>query len=328
LLLQGSFDAAAVLLAYSLEYHLKAAMLEVEDSWTTDERRLVEKSHNLKALYRSALQKGLLATSFVSFDFLEFAGDHFTRRYPSRAQELLSRKGYWSFGGQKLHTYDDAITQLDMALAELYGSARYTLGAHAIAGFGVSGSLADAFFHDNLFVLERLPAYRGAVEDEHHLNLDSDLLERPEALFARDRFPHPAKTLEGARELVKWHLAAFFRYPKKGEPDPDPSRLLSERSPLVPPLSHYSRWVVERAIREFGKGAVEVSENREEQEVVLRVFDRRAKKWHRSLVLRSGYIEGFIRNTENEAVVDRWFSATRGQFKRFRANLRIPPDHS
>ena len=84
-LLEGSFDAAAVLLAYSLEYHFKAAMSEVENSWTTDKRRLVEKSHNLKGLYRSALQKGLLATSFISLDFLEFAGDHFTRRYPSRA---------------------------------------------------------------------------------------------------------------------------------------------------------------------------------------------------------------------------------------------------
>jgi hypothetical protein len=42
----GSFDAAAVLLGYSIEYHLKAALHEIEDSRTPKERNLVKSSHD------------------------------------------------------------------------------------------------------------------------------------------------------------------------------------------------------------------------------------------------------------------------------------------
>jgi hypothetical protein len=325
LYLQGSHSAAAVLLAYAIEYHLKAAMIEVKSSWTPDERSIVEKSHDLKILYQACLRRGLLTKSYISPDFMDYAHDHFERRYPKREDNLLTSRGYWRFGGSLLQTYDDCILQLDLALAEHYGTLEHTMGAYAIGGILAARPLTDAFFHENVFALETLSDYKAVVRQNSRLNLDGALLDSPDLLFTRDNLPHPGVTIARAREVLEWDLAAYFRYPKKSEPDPDPARLLAKRSHDLPYGIHYSKWVIERACREFGRGSVDVTEVKERKEVVLWLFDRRAKKWYTSQVLRSGFVESLVRNEESERVVDVWFAKTREQFQHHRRNLRVPP---
>jgi hypothetical protein len=205
LVLQGRFDAASVLLAYSIEFHLKAALVEVEDEWSDADRRMVGRSHNLRELYQSALRKGLLKGSFISTDFLDFAHDHFERRYPTGARALGSRKGYYSFGPRKLHTYDDATIQLDSALADLYDSASYSLGVHAFKGFGVSSAIASAFFQGNVFALEKLAEQKALLDDEPHLNLNRELLVRPDALDS----PHRAPLVGIRRPHFVFHSVKF-----------------------------------------------------------------------------------------------------------------------
>ncbi len=324
LLLQGSFNAAPILLAYAIEYHLKAALAEVKEEWSTNERTLVRSKHDLVALYKACLDHALLKTSYVSFDFMRYAGDHFERRYPSGEDGVLAKHGFWSFGGSLLHTYDDCIVQLDAALAEVYHSREYLLGFHAVSGQGVSSQLLDAFFHDNVFAIERRQLYRVEPTPDENLNLDQSLLDRPTELFARDGLPPPSLSYSNSRRLLELDLAAFYRYRRKGEPDPDPIRVLSSWNLSQLPVN-YSRWVIERVIAAFGRVAVEVKVDQRGRSVVLTVFDRRAKKWHRSLVLRHANIERFIRNSENELLVDRWIDETRSSFRQLRRNVRVPP---
>jgi hypothetical protein len=224
-----------------------------------------------------------------------------------------------------LQTYDDCIIQLDQALAIDYGTPAYRLGFHAIAGAGVSAGLVDAFFHENIFALEDLPIYRAALVNESNLNVDSGSLDRPAQLFARESLRYPGFSQERATELLRWNLAAYFRYPKQDEPDPDPARLLANRNNILPAGLNYSKWVIDRFVKIFGQGAVELIEDKQQGNVVLNVFDRRAKDWHGQIGLRIGFIEPLIRNEANEILVEKWIANLQAQFSSRRQNLRIPP---
>lgn len=328
LLLQGSHYAAAALLAYAIEYHLKAALSEVQDTWTENDRKLVGRSHDLPSLYRACQNHSLLGGSHISVELLAYARDHFSRRYPRGERELLTTHGYWSFGGNLLPTIDDCITQLDLALADIYQTNTLTLGAKALAGFGIAPNLLNAFFHGNIFAIENLRLYREAAAEFPHAqeNIPLDQLERPELLFAREGFSHPGITIQLAKRLLDYNLAAFFRYPKKGEPDPDPVRLTRKwRSLNQTNRLNYSRWVVKRVRQEFGDESVEIVEDRDTKRVTLVVFDRRAKKWHRSISLRPGVIGLFIQNTQSREFLDQWIADTKKQFQRRRRGFRHPP---
>jgi hypothetical protein len=326
LFLQGSHAAAAVLLAYSIEYYLKAALIEVEATWTPQERALVRGSHNLVELYHLCLRRGLLTDSYVSFDFMKYAHDHFERRYPSGERSVLSGRGYWSFGGSMLYTYDDCIVQLDRAVANTYNSHAWRVGVHALADTVVSPRLVDALFHANVFAIEDLRADRAALAGLG-VKFDATILDHPDQLYFRDGLPVHASTYERAKELLKYQLAAYFRYPKQEEPDPDPARVSAandrDRSAATGVIS--CRWAIDRVVKAFRKEAVELTENLEARQVLLTVFDRRAKHWYRRLVLREGNLPLLFRNEESEAVVEQWIADTRSSFARLRPNLRIPP---
>ena len=326
LFLQGSHAAAAVLLAYSIEYHLKAALIEAEATWTPKERALVRGSHNLVELYHLCLRRGLLTSSYVSFDFMKYAHDHFERRYPSGEQSVLSGRGYWTFGGSMLYTYDDCIVQLDRALAVTYDSHAWRVGLHALVDTVLSPRLVDALFHANVFAIEDLRAHRAALAGPS-VKFDDTVLDHPDQLYFRDGLPVHASTYERATELLEYQLAAYFRYPKQGEPDPDPARVSAandrDRSAATGVTS--CRWAIDRVVKAFGKSAVELTENRETRQVLLTVFDRRAKHWYRRLVLREGNVPLLFRNEESEAFVEQWIADTRSSFARLRPNLRIPP---
>lgn len=326
LFMQGSHAAAAVLLAYSTEYHLKAALLEVEATWTPQERALVTRSHNLFELYRLCLRRGLLTSSYVSFDFMEYAHDHFERRYPSGERSILSDRGYWSFGGSMLYTYDDCVVQLDRALAAVYATHAWRMDVHALTDTTLSPHLVDAFFHANVFAIENLRMSRAALVSAE-VRFDEAVIDHPDQLYFRDGLPVHVSTYERAQELLSHQLVAYFRYPKQGDPDPDPARLLAtndrDRSAAAGVSS--CRWVIDRVMAVFGGGAVELTEDRKARQVVLTVFDRRAKRWHRELVLREGNVPLLSRNRNNETFVEQWITDTRASFERLRPNLRIPP---
>lgn len=149
----------------------------------------------------------------------------------------------------------------------------------------------------------------------------------PDQLYFRDGLPVHASTYERATELLEYQLAAYFRYPKQGEPDPDPARVSAandrDRSAATGVTS--CRWAIDRVVKAFGKAAVELTENRETRQVLLTVFDRRAKHWYRRLVLREGNVPLLFRNEASEAFVEQWIADTRSRFARLRPNLRIPP---
>lgn len=320
LVLQGSHTAAAVLLAYSIEYHLKAALIEVEANWTAQERKLVESRHELRNLYRACVRHRLIPVGCISLEFLHYAEDHFRRRYPRNEQALMNERGYWSFGGALLNTYDDCIIQLDRVLASFYGVDQYRLTVHALTDASVSSLLVDALFHANVFAANDIQL-RGTAPASHVPHRLDQAPVDVERLFFRDGLPPPALTFADSRELLDWHLAAHFRYPKRNEPDPDPARLLSKRDSLASLGITASQWAVDRATAVFGRGAVEVREDEQTGNILLTVFDRRAEDWHASLILRDGIIQLF-RNKSNELRVEQWVAECQSQFgKRSSSNV-------
>src|ERR1044071_9915615 len=121
LVFQGAFCAAPMLLAYALEAGLKAALGAVRSSWVLTDVDLVERGHNLRALYSRAKSLNVLRRTFISPELLEYAEDHFDRRYPRGSVKLLKQKGYWSFSRNKVFAFDDAICQIDDALVRWSG---------------------------------------------------------------------------------------------------------------------------------------------------------------------------------------------------------------
>jgi hypothetical protein len=335
LCLHGGFTAAPIVLAYAIEYHLKGALAEFEDDLTDDEKRLVRSDHKLVELYTACLNRGLLRSTFVSSDFLLFARHHFERRYPSTEDAILRDRRYWQFGRSMLHTYDDCIVQLDRGLAEMYGTDKYLLGGRALSGsLSVSRSLVKALFHDNVHALEDLPRYIAAAREFRMFPPDEEPDSRPEVWYSStDALPSPSMSLEEARELLEWNLAAFFRYPAQGEPDPDPARLLAKFQVAQFSLPHAVadyKWAYEQAVRAFGRGGVDLV--REEGDfargdkgrVVLTVFERKAKKWFRPVVLDHGAIVPIRPNPHTKAALEAWIAETLAMFRRERNGLRKP----
>lgn len=204
LALEGSFHAAPTTLAYALEYSLKAALTE---------KGFVRKGHDLPKLYRECLDCGLLSDTEISDDFLGYAHDHFRRRYPRGKRDVLDEKQIVTFGGNTIAVYDDAMIQLDRGLDKLYGAGTWSLGSRALTGH--SCSLARAFFHNNVFGVDRLDEYLDSVGHQRVSYPDPEHFERLDLLFSCDseRLGYPSVTYDKARERLGQNLAATFSYP-------------------------------------------------------------------------------------------------------------------
>lgn len=218
---EGSFYAAPTVFAYAIEYSLKAAINELPDG--APERRVLrarESRHNLNGLYGVCCDKGLLEGVDISADFLVYAEEHFGRRYPSGERDLLDKRGRIVFGGDIRAVYDDVMIQLERGLDALYGEGTWSLGSRALTDS--FAGLAKAFFHDNVFAVNRLAEYRAALEGKRITYPEPEHLDRPDMLFACDseRMGYPGVTYEKAREVLHANLASSFVYPQEPQ-DPD-----------------------------------------------------------------------------------------------------------
>ena len=326
LIFQGSVRAAAVLLAYSIEYHLKAAMIEFEESWSKEERRLVERSHDLLQLYFACLSKGILRDTFITADFLRFASDHFEMRYPGKEASLLESVGYWKFGGSFLAAYDDCVLQLDSSLANYYGSWRHSLGTHAISNIRASEQAFKTFFHSNVYAVHLLENYVNAVPRLEKSRIQAEQLSRPDLIFSQEGLPAAGCTIQRAQEMMNWHLAGLFVYPSQDEPDPNPRGLSDLGGAEIPVSILRSKWVVKRLQEKFGPANIRCVEVRESGKVGVHVFDRTARKWCRTLLLKEGFREIFWNRERSREWVESWILETQAQFRRKRRGLRMPPN--
>jgi hypothetical protein len=323
---EGSLAAAPVLLGYAIEMALKAGLHKAQSDWLPGDTTLVKTSHDLKKLYLRAREFGVFANTHISTDFLKYASDHFTRRYPSGGTDLLEglRRG-WSIGTHKLGSYDDCICQLDGSLPSFRGSAEESIIFAALHD-PFRRQHADAIFTDNPFAFQLahlyLPPIGASVPPGSHL---AWLREDP----AREaRFRTAAADDSDIR--LRLHLAALYRYPGPGEPDPDPLAvgLRHDRSAADPFLRHID-WILRRLEGEFGSHAVflrEVDGHRDNLDIW--VFDRTARGGHYWSRLPLGHrtlLGLHARQPHVEDELDEWVSATRRRFARKRRNLRMPP---
>lgn len=287
------------------------ALCLVEDRWSEADRKLVEKSHNLKQLYLRGCDFGFWTGCTISKEFLDYVQDHFERRYSKSEEKVLERRGAIHLGGSVIHTYDDCITQLDDSLCEACGSPRLSLGAAVAAGHYFNERLALSFYHCNPFALSRRPQYEqalAALEVCWSYGLPDD-----DKLFFCEHLPPPAASQAEYMKLLELRLAEHFRLLGKGEPDPDPARILLSRPFRV--QSSGFEWVLAKLREEFGLYNVDAREETGSRVVAAFVFDRTAKKWWRSLALRQNHVPLWIRCPAAEEALRKWIRETQEQFK-------------
>lgn len=320
---EGSAHAGPTVLGYALEYSLKAALTELQGGLVPRSLLKGDESHNFRKLYRFCREHDLLTDTFISDDFLEYARHHFQRRYPSGQKELLRDRRSWTFGTSDLATYDDCIIQLERGLDKLYGSSTWSLGNRALtANFG--SRLARAFFHDNVFAVDRLSEYRASTEDWPPSYPQSEL-DRPELVFSSgEHLPHPRATYQQARELLALDLAALFLYTDAEAPNPDPARTYLRAKPTLEEQSSDYFWILKRLREAFGSPAVEVVEDRDAGSALIIVYDRRAKHYWAPLEVSRGRLPILIRNEESKLRIERWILRTRELFASELRNLRLP----
>jgi hypothetical protein len=333
----GAYGPALVELGYAIEFHLKAALSEIEHLWRRSkfENKVcdeVDSRHNLPVLYQLSKERGLLLPeTCISLEFLCYARDHFDRRYPSGERALLDRERHFSYGLSTLHTYDDAIVQLDDALAALYKTDDYLVGKAALYGPRTSVEVAKALFCENIFAYQRHSRYLnkpGWPEAEGSWRLGSKLESDSERLYLRTGHGADSMQSTAARLPLTLGLAKFYRYRAQDEPASDPLTLLaSARNRFgVPALC---QWVVARLEAEFGEGSFSVLKDSVTGDIKLFVVDRGAQKWSRMLLLHEpedGVPEG-IRWHQTDANIKRleaWITATKGAFEK-RWDGAVPP---
>lgn len=261
--------------------------------------------------------------TFISDDFLQYAQEHFERRYPSGQSRLLSKRKCWTFSRSFLSTYDDCILQIDRGLDQLYRSSEWSLGSRALSVPG-SGRLGRAFFHDNVFAIARLLQYRSSVGDEWRNFPLPEHLEQPDRLFASGDLPRPGLSYGEAQELLSLDLAALFVYPEASAPHPDPVQtLLSSRGARRGNWQEYD-WIVERLRTEFGFTAVDILEEETTRNLVAVVYDRGAKDYWAALPVGRGYWPSLVRNGLSRDLLERWIDEAKAQFSSERRALRLP----
>jgi len=316
--LQGSFNAAPLLLAYAVEYSLKAALAEAKGV-----PRALTNSHDFVQLYQACLERSLLTSTRISNDFLKFVQDHFERRYPTLQAALLARRKRWSFGPALLATYDDCMIQVDCALDEIYGSSHWSLGNKALTT--PASEMARAFFHDNVFAIDRLEEYRTSVREPRFNYPDPNYLDRAELVFsASEHLPYPSLRYETARKLLSLDLAGLFIYPEVGAPDPDPVRILEAGRRSLVSSALVCEWVVVALRKEFGGHAVEIVEEREARRVVVIVYERRAIQYWAPLELVRGGLPLLFENQQSRRALVNWIRRVKEVFGSGLRQVRDP----
>lgn len=295
------FRASAIEMGYAIEFHLKAALGEVALEKKDEDEVL--RRHNLPKLFLLCREYGALELARVSTDFLCYARDHFESRYPRGQRALLEQEKYMSFGTDSLHVYDDCIVQLDLALAEDYGTTDYLIGKGALYESPIKSDLAGLVFFENVFAFEKLQEYLAKPS----WALGSKDLADPSELFGKGPIDDWRRRV-GADQLLHARLAEHYRYPQRGEPDPNPACRIPSLRRRIP--FEIPEWIVKRAIERFGSENIDTGEEGSgaRKQAHLLVFDRGAKTWWARLdVLKTG-TERWENSPRARAKLDRWFS--------------------
>lgn len=276
-LLADHFVPGEVLLSYAVEYHLKAALSEIQEALAIDEASALTGRHDLSELWKIASRAGILGGARISSDFFRFATDHFILRYPKGQRSVGDRVGYIRHGGAIVHTFDDAILQLDEELSKFYGNPAVSMGAKALEAR--SPSVVASFFDKNAMAMQRLDQFASAARAARGSNriAFSHLEERLETIESSwQTQPSSIRSIRSAHAL---RLAEWFVYPVFGAPDPDPISLLQDDR-KGKTASRRIRENLRQLSVEFGDENVDLLQGSPPGDApTFLIFDRGAKKW-------------------------------------------------
>lgn len=321
LVAETAFTAAPLLLAYAIEMILKAGLYQFQEFWTENDRKLAFKQHDLVKLYQRTRQLGNsghldasapFQDTYIAEEFLEFASDHFSRRYP----DLTEDPRPWSFGTTKLAVYDDCICQLDTSLARSLGDPSASLIHAALHDrHPIRERMVTDMFHENDFAYKAAENFidRDGESEGYLAILRSDPSKHAE-FVARTRTRSP---------ILELNLAAWFRYPRDGEPDPDP--LVNLSYSLESAGSEYS--LARVLAREFGHENVRViAASLHGGYSIVQIFDRAARKYWMEIHALSDRMNALgVVGATTANWLDCVIAKTRELFAQKRPGLLAPP---
>jgi hypothetical protein len=316
LMKEAAFSAAPVLLSYAIEMILKAGLHRSRERWTPDDKKLIGKSHDLVKLYTRAKEMGEtgqsttgapFADTNIAIEFMAYASDNFARRYPSGENKRSGGRNEWSIGTTKLSAYDDCICQLDDSLATYSKTPQLSIVYAALHDRNpLIARLAPELFLENAFALRLAGKYldvEGQDSNGYLAALRADPL----------RLRHFIASTQQRPDILALQLAAWFCYPKDGEPDPDPLLTSNVSAPLD---SSPAGRIVSRLRSEFGQENVRlVSASPSADHMIVQVFDRTATMYWREFRLK-GVLRGVTTLDDAIAKARRQFKEKRPEYVR------------
>jgi hypothetical protein len=215
LLLNNANAASLQMLGYAIEFQLKQALIFKVQPLAGRERKLVEHSHDLQELWTMCRDRGLFGSVTVSWDFIEFANDHFERRYPSqiqkKKQQMASNDRISVISAGTLAPYDDFLIQMDDWFWSTSNCIQFSMGLGAAQR--ANSFLGWWFFHNNAPAVKRADKYLATLQSCTSLDMKTvELLTKPAELFI-----HPNACLrfgESCDQLFAMEPARTFQYPR------------------------------------------------------------------------------------------------------------------
>ena len=156
--LRGNFNAAGIMLGYTVETTLKAGLMEVmpQEKWGSG----IFKSHDVRKLFSECLANGLFDDVAVSKGFLEHINNNF-QRHPSQKEKILCETSKTDImlanSVDWIYYYDDFVVQLDVHLLNRILDPNISIIYHAI--HVLETQPARDILQENAFALLKFDEY-------------------------------------------------------------------------------------------------------------------------------------------------------------------------
>lgn len=160
----GNFQAAGVMLGYTVETTMKAGLIEVLTEEQQKKNRILNHDHDVRKIFAECRRHELFTDVGVSEDFLKHVNNYF-QRYPSQQRRVWNEadKQNRVIGNSTdwVYYYDDLIVQLDHHLLKRTSDLTISMIYHAI--LTLETRYARDILRENAFALLKFEEYAQLV---------------------------------------------------------------------------------------------------------------------------------------------------------------------
>lgn len=160
----GNFHSAGIMLGYTIETIMKAALTEVMTADEQSKSAILKRSHDVEEIWDECGKHGIFKNVSVSRDFLRHINNNF-QRYPSQMARVFEASVkediVLSNSQTDINYYDSLIVSLDKALLTLTSDVSSSVIYFAFRT--IETRYAKDILHRNAFVLQHYDFYTGEV---------------------------------------------------------------------------------------------------------------------------------------------------------------------